>query len=86
MMPVKWIATSVKGIRYYEHPNRKHGRVRNDRYYAIRYQSNDRRVEEGLGWERANDEKRSPMYNFPSKAECRKDFEKITGFGGIFEP
>jgi integrase len=48
-MPVKWIKTSVKGIRYYEHPTRKHG-VKKDRYFAIRYQSNGERKEEGVGW------------------------------------
>jgi integrase len=48
-MPVKWISTPYKGIRYYEHEQRKHG-IRKDRYYAIRYQKDKNRVEEGLGW------------------------------------
>jgi site-specific recombinase XerD len=36
-------------VRLREHPNRKHG-VRLDRYFAIRYQRDGRRREEGLGW------------------------------------
>jgi len=37
------------GVRYREHPTRKHGATP-DRYYAIRFQVDGRRVEEGLGW------------------------------------
>lgn len=37
------------GVRFREHPTRKHG-VLPDRYFAIRYQVDRRRVEEGLGW------------------------------------
>jgi len=48
---MKWIDTPSKGVRYREHPNRKHGKVRKDKYYAIRYQKNGKRKEEGLGWE-----------------------------------
>lgn len=42
--------TSFKGVRYVEHPFRKHGRVRKDRYFFIRYQVDGRRIEQGLGW------------------------------------
>jgi len=48
-MSAKWIGTQYKGVRYYEHPTRKHG-VKKDRYYAIRYQRDGKRIEEGLGW------------------------------------
>jgi hypothetical protein len=48
-MPVKWIKTKFKGVRYYEHHNRKHG-VKFDRSYAIRYQRDGKRKEECLGW------------------------------------
>jgi site-specific recombinase XerD len=47
---MKWIETPSKGIRYREHPTRKHGKVQKDRYYAIRFQKDGRRKEEGLGW------------------------------------
>lgn len=48
-MAVKWIPTGEKGIRYYEHPTRKHG-VARDRYFSIRYTVDGRTKEEGLGW------------------------------------
>ena len=48
-MTAKWIGTRYKGVRYYEHPTRKHG-VARDKYFSIRYQRDGKRVEEGLGW------------------------------------
>lgn len=48
-MAVKWKRTKFKGVRYYEHPTRKHG-VGKDKYFAIRYQHNKERIEEGVGW------------------------------------
>ena len=53
-MGYKWHSTGTKGLRYREHPTRKHGVGKKDRYYAIRYQKDGKRVEEGLGW--ASDE------------------------------
>ena len=47
-MAYKWI-TARPGIRYREHEERTHG-IGKDRYYAIRFQSNGKRKEEGLGW------------------------------------
>ena len=48
-MPVQWQSTGFPGVRFYKHPNRKHG-VKYDRYFAIRYQHDGKRREEGLGW------------------------------------
>lgn len=48
-MGYKWHSTGIKGLRYREHSSRKHG-VKRDRYYAIRYQRDGKRVEGGLGW------------------------------------
>ena len=48
-MPVEWKKTKHQGVRYYEHKTRKHG-VNLDRYFAIRYQVDGKRKEEGLGW------------------------------------
>lgn len=48
-MASKWI-TIAEGIRYREHPTRKHGTVRPDRYFVIRHRINGKRVEEALGW------------------------------------
>lgn len=46
---MKWIKTNFKGVRYREHATRKHG-VKRDRYFAIRYKSNGKDVEAGIGW------------------------------------
>jgi integrase len=48
-MATKWIGTKFKGVRFYEHPTRRHG-VKKDRYLAIRYQRDGMRIEEGIGW------------------------------------
>lgn len=48
-MAKKWKATGSRGVRYYEHPTRKHG-IRKDRYFAIRYTVDRKQREEGLGW------------------------------------
>jgi integrase len=47
-MAGKWI-TAAPGIRYRQHPHRKHG-VRLDRYFTLRRSVNGRQVEEKLGW------------------------------------
>lgn len=47
---MKWIQSTFRGVRYRKHPTRKHG-VHLDRYFAIRYQMDGARIEEGLGWE-----------------------------------
>jgi integrase len=48
-MAFKWHGSKFPGVRYREHPTRKHG-VHKDRYFAIRAQVNGKRREEGLGW------------------------------------
>ena len=48
-MPVEWISTNYPGVRYYKHKTRMCGGGK-DRYFAIRYQHNGKRIEEGLGW------------------------------------
>lgn len=48
-MGIQWYSTALKGVRYRKHPTRKHG-VKYDRYFAIRYQLDGKRREEGLGW------------------------------------
>lgn len=45
----KWIKTKFSGVRFRQHPNRKHG-VKRDRYFTIRYQADGKRKEEALGW------------------------------------
>ncbi|MHC1712527.1 MAG: tyrosine-type recombinase/integrase [Solidesulfovibrio sp.] len=46
---MKWCQSNFPGVRFREHPDRKHG-VKPDRYFAIRYQAQGKRREEGLGW------------------------------------
>lgn len=48
-MAIKWVKTPHKGLRYYEHPIRKHGK-RKDRYYAIRFKVDGRDYGYGVGW------------------------------------
>lgn len=45
----KWRSTKYPGIRLYYHKTRKQG-IKFDQYFAIRYQRDGKRVEEGLGW------------------------------------
>lgn len=45
----KWYSTKFPGVRYREHPTRKHG-VQFDKYFAVRYTFNGKRREEALGW------------------------------------
>ena len=49
-MAVKRFKTSYPGVRYKEHPKRKHG-VKRDRYFSIYYRVNGKKKEEGLGWQ-----------------------------------
>jgi len=48
-MAIKWIKTAHKGLRYYEHQNRRHGKKR-DRYYAIRFKVANKDYSYGVGW------------------------------------
>jgi integrase len=48
-MSIKWIKTAHKGLRYYEHQDRKHGKQR-DRYYAIRFKVGGKDYGYGVGW------------------------------------
>lgn len=48
-MTYKWFSTKFPGVRYRIHPTRKYGN-KQDKYFAIRYQADGKRMEEGLGW------------------------------------
>ncbi len=45
----QWIKTKSVGVRYRQHPTRKHG-VNFDRYFTIRYKVDGKEKSEGLGW------------------------------------
>lgn len=44
-----WKPTKFRGVRYREHPERKHG-IHPDRYFVIRYKQKGVSREEGIGW------------------------------------
>jgi len=48
-MAIKWIKTPHKGLRYYEHPTRRHGKKK-DRYYSVRFKIDGRDYTYGIGW------------------------------------
>ena len=48
-MARKWFPTGYPGVRYRQHPKRKHG-VQLDRYFSIYYRCNGKRKEQGCGW------------------------------------
>ena len=48
-MTIQWIKTAHKGLRYYEHQDRKHGKQR-DRYYSIRFRVDKILYTYGVGW------------------------------------
>jgi integrase len=45
----KWFKCKTTGVRYRQHPTRKHG-VNYDRYFTIRYKVDGKEKSEGLGW------------------------------------
>lgn len=45
----KWTKTQFPGVRYREHPERKHGR-QPDRYYVITYKLDGKTKDEAIGW------------------------------------
>ena len=49
-MAVKWFKTSYLEVRYREHTTRKHGGVRPDRCYSIRYKIDGKDKEEVVDW------------------------------------
>ena len=48
-MAIKWIKTPHKGLRYFQHATRKHGKKK-DRYYSIRIKVDGKDYTYGVGW------------------------------------
>ena len=46
---IKWIKTNHRGLRYYEHPTRRHGK-KSDRYYSVRFKVDGKDYSYGIGW------------------------------------
>lgn len=47
-MTIKWVKAD-RGLRYYEHPTRKHGKSK-DRYYSVRFTVGQVEHNHGIGW------------------------------------
>lgn len=48
-MATQWVQTNFSGVRFREHPTRKHG-VQRDKYFVLRFRVDGKRHEEALGW------------------------------------
>jgi integrase len=46
---MKWFKTQFPGVRFREHPHRKHG-IKRDRYFVLHYKLNGKVVDEPVGW------------------------------------
>ncbi len=71
-MKIKWIKTAHKGLRYYEHPDRKQGKKR-DCYYAIRFKVDHKEHMYGIGWlsdGAGGNSKRASRYRLKNIASC----------------
>ena len=80
IQPVK--PTSLPGVRYREHPTRKHG-LKPDRYYFIRYKIKGVLKEEGVGW---SSEGITADSAYALRSTIRKNAKEGTGpasFSGI---
>lgn len=86
---MKWIKSKFQGVRYREHPSRKHG-VKPDRYYTIFYKLNGKMVQEALGWaseswEEVDQQGKKKCFNWTEKraaavlAELQKNHRLGTG-------
>lgn len=71
-----WKPTKFRGVRYREHPERKHG-ILKDRYYTIRYMKNGVSHEEGVGW--SSSEKMTPEKAFEILNKLKRAARKGTG-------
>ena len=67
--------SSLPGIRYREHPTRKHG-LKPDRYYFIRYKVNGVLKEEGIGW---SSEKVTAESAYAIRTEIRENIKSGKG-------
>jgi integrase len=71
-----WTPTKYRGVRYREHPERKHG-ILKDRYFTIRFMKNGETHEEGVGW--SSSEKMTPEKAFEILNKLKRAARKGTG-------
>lgn len=69
------VPSSLPGVRYREHPTRKHG-AKPDRYYFIRYKVKGVLKEEGVGW---SSEKVTADSAYAIRTEIRKNIKSGNG-------
>ena len=67
--------STLPGVRYREHPTRKHG-IKPDRYYFIRYKVNGVLKEEGIGW---SSEKVTAESAYAVRTEIRENIKSGKG-------
>ena len=90
-MTIKWIKTPHKGLRYYEHSTRRHGKKK-DRYYSIRFKVDKKDYTYGIGWwsESIPDEvkKNDPNIGFEEYAltELKRYKANVKSASGIKSP
>lgn len=80
-MAAKYIKCKTPGVRYREHPERKHG-IKPDRYFFIRYKVEGKDREEALGWssEGVTEQKASERL-----AEIKRNIREGQGFQSLAE-
>lgn len=71
-----------KGIYFREHPTRKNGAIRKDRYFYLRYTLNGKQREEGFGWE---SEGKTEEKAFLALCEIKENIKKGSGFFSLKE-
>jgi hypothetical protein len=81
-----WIKSKFQGVRYREHPTRKHGLLP-DRYYTIFYKLDGKMVQEALGWssesweEQINGEKKRANWTEKRAAGVLAELQKNQSVG-----
>lgn len=81
-----WIKSKFQGIRYREHPTRKHGLLP-DRYYTIFYKLDGKMIQEALGWasesweEQINGEKKRANWTEKRAAGVLAELQKNQSVG-----
>jgi len=78
-MTYSWTPTKFKGIRYREHPTRKHGK-QPDRYFNARFTVKGNSIDESYGWA---SEKMSASKAFNLMSELKKELRNGKGTGKL---
>lgn len=74
--------TNHTGIYFREHPTRKNGSIRKDRYYILRYTLNGKQQGEGFGWE---SEGFTEQKAIAALNEIKENIKKGSGFFSLKE-